>query len=71
MVYKVLAGDQYKDLGYMRADPREERIKKLLFELKSLGVEIQNHTHQNIYSKRDVKVEASGIVYYSLAVKFN
>jgi len=63
VVYKVLAGDQYKDLGYMRGDPREERIKKLLFELKSLGVEIQNHTHQNIYSKRDVKVEASGIVY--------
>ena len=31
VVYKVLAGDQYKDLGYMRGDPREERIKKLLF----------------------------------------
>ena len=61
-VYKVLAGDQYKEMGYMRGDPREEKIKKLFCQLRALGVEIHGHTLQNIYSKRTVKVEASGIV---------
>ena len=62
VVYKVLAGDKYKEMGYMRGDPREEKIKKLLCQLRALGVEIHGHTHQKINSKRTVKVEASGIV---------
>jgi hypothetical protein len=62
VIYKILAGEKYKDLGYMRGDPREQKIKSLLAQLRSLGVEINNHTHQMIYSKRTVKVEASGIV---------
>jgi hypothetical protein len=61
-VYKILAGDKYKELGYMRGDPREQKIKSLLSQLRAMGVEINNHTHQMIYSKRVVKVEASGIV---------
>jgi hypothetical protein len=62
VIYKVLAGDQYKEMGYMRGDPREEKIKKLIYQLRSLGVEVHSHNHQLIYSKRTVKVEASGIV---------
>jgi hypothetical protein len=62
VVYKILAGDKYKELGYMRGDPREQKIKGLLAQLRSLGVEINNHTHQKIYSKRTVKVEESGII---------
>jgi hypothetical protein len=62
VVYKILAGDQYKDLGYMRADPKEQKIKNLLSQLRSLGVEVHNHNHQLIWSKRVVKVEASGLV---------
>jgi len=61
-VYKILAGDTYKELGYMRGDPREQKIKNLLSQLRSMGVEVYNHNHQMIYSKRTVKVEASGIV---------
>jgi len=62
VVYKILAGNQYKELGYMRGDPREQKIKNLLSQLRAMGVEINNHTHQMIYSKRTVKVESSGIV---------
>ena len=62
VIYKVIAGEKYKDLGYMRGDPREQKIKTLLTQLRSLGVDINNHTHQMIYSKRTVRVEESGIV---------
>ena len=62
VVYKILAGDTYKELGYMRADPKEHKIKNLLGQLRALGVEVHSHNHQIIYSKRVVKVEASGLV---------
>jgi hypothetical protein len=62
VVYKILAGDKYKELGYMRGDPREQKIKGLLSQLRSLGVEVYSHNHQLIHSKRVVKVEASGII---------
>ena len=61
VVYKVLAGAQYKDLGYMRGDPKEEKVKRLLSQLRALGVEIQGHTYQFI-SKRKVKVDDSGVI---------
>ena len=62
VVYKILAGDKYKDLGYMRGDPKEQKISKLVQQLRALGVEVHSHNHQLIYSKRVVKVEASGLV---------
>jgi transposase len=63
VVYKVLAGDKYKEIGYMRGDPREQKIKVLLSQLRALGVEINNHTHQMIYdSKQKVKVDNTGVV---------
>src|SRR5262245_48841457 len=42
VVYKVLGGNEFKDLGYKRGDPHEDRIKKLIAELKSLGVSIRH-----------------------------
>ena len=62
VVYKVLAGETYKEIGYIRGDPRESKIKKLISQLRSLGVEVHSHNHQLIYSQRVVQVEASGLI---------
>lgn len=63
MIYKVMGGAEYKDLGYMRGDPREDQIKRLIKQLKVLGVDIKHENHQMIInSVRKVKVEDSGIV---------
>lgn len=60
-IYKVLGGDTYKDLGYMRGDPVEKQIEQYVRKLKSLGVEIHHENHQMIV-KRKVKVDDTGIV---------
>ena len=63
VIYKVLGGAQFKDLGYMRGDPREDQIRRHIKQLKALGVDIRHENHQTIInSVRNVKVEASGIV---------
>jgi len=61
-IYKVLGGKSYKDIGYMRGDPREGQIEKLVRKLKALGVDIHNERHQMIYSVNKVKVDSTGIV---------
>jgi len=61
-IYKVLGGKSYKDIGYMRGDPREGQIEKLVRKLKALGVDIQSERHQMIYSVNKVKVDSTGIV---------
>ena len=61
-VYKVIAGETYKDLGYMRGDPTEKQIEVLVRKLKSLGVHVRHENHQMITSVRKVKVDSSGIV---------
>ena len=61
-VFFVLGGKGYKDLGYMRGDPREALIEKRVRQLKALGVKIEHHNNQMIYSVKEVKVEQSGIV---------
>jgi hypothetical protein len=62
VVYKILAGDSYKEIGYMRGDPREQKIKTLLSQLRSLGVEVHGHTYQQIHAKRKVQVDDSGVI---------
>jgi hypothetical protein len=62
VIYKVLAGAKYKDLGYMRGDPREQKIQHYLKSLRALGVNISYHNHQIIDSKRTFFVESSGLV---------
>lgn len=56
-IYKVLGGRNYKDLGYMRGNPNEEKIKTLVTQLKNLGVNIKHQNHELIYSTRKVKVD--------------
>ena len=60
-IYKVLGGESYKDLGYMRGDPVEKQIEGLVRKLKSLGVDIHHENHQMI-TRRKVKVDDSGVI---------
>lgn len=61
-IYKIIAGDKYKELGYMRGDPKEHKIKLLIKQLKHLGVEIYHENHQVIASVRKISVDGTGIV---------
>jgi hypothetical protein len=61
-IYKVLGGECYKELGYMRGDPRERQVEKLVKKLRALGVDIQHKNHQLITATRELRVDASGIV---------
>jgi len=61
-IYKVLGGEPFKDLGYMRGDPVEKQIEGLVRKLKSLGVDIKHERHQMIVSKEKVKVDSTGII---------
>ena len=53
---------KYKDLGYMRGDPKEHKIKLLIKQLKNLGVDVQHHNHQLITSVKKVNVDITGII---------
>lgn len=61
-IYKIIAGDKYKELGYMRGDPKEHKIKLLIRQLENLGVKIFHENHQVIASIRQVSVDPTGIV---------
>ncbi len=62
VIFKVLAGDQFKDIGYIRASDHEEKIKKLVNQLKALGVDIRHQGHQKIVSTRNAVVSNSGVI---------
>ena len=61
-IYKVLTGNKFKDLGYMRGDPVEKQIEVLVKKLKNLGVDIKHERHQMIVSTRKVTVDSTGVV---------
>ena len=61
-IYKIIRGEQYKELGYMRTDPKEHKIKLLIRQLRHLGVDIHHHNHQTIVSERKITVDKTGIV---------
>ena len=61
-IYKILAGDKYKDIGYMRGDPQEQKIKELVNKLRALGVNIAHHNHQMIVSQKKLTVDDTGII---------
>ena len=61
-IFKVLAGDSYKELGYLRGDPKEDQISQLVQKLRSLGVQVFHHKHQTIVSKEKLIVEDSGVI---------
>ena len=61
-IYFILGGRDYKELGYMRGDPHEKKVERLVHQLKALGVNIQHVNHQMIVSTKKITVEQSGIV---------
>lgn len=61
-IYLILGGDHYRELGYMRGDPHEQKVKKLVHQLRALGVDIKHVNHQMIVSDRKITVEKTGIV---------
>jgi hypothetical protein len=60
-IYKIMAGDKYKEIGCMRGDPHEMKVKELVGKLRALGVDIRHHNHQMIVSKRDVTLDSTGV----------
>lgn len=60
-VYKVLAGDRYRELGYGRAIEHEVKIKTLINQLKALGVDIRHEKHEKIVSIKKVTISDSGV----------
>jgi hypothetical protein len=61
-IYLILGGDRYRELGYMRGDPHEQKVHKLIGQLKALGVDIKHVNHQLIVSDRKITVEKTGII---------
>jgi hypothetical protein len=61
-IYLILGGQKYRELGYMRGDPHEQKIKTLVNQLRALGVNIKHINHQMIVSNRKITVEKTGIV---------
>lgn len=62
-IYKILGGAEFKDIGYKRGDPHEHQVRRLVAQLKNLGVDIKHENHQMIInSVRKVTVDSTGIV---------
>jgi hypothetical protein len=61
-IYHVMGGRKYRELGYMRGDPHEVKIKNLVSQLRALGVNIKHVNHQMIVSDKKITVEKTGIV---------
>lgn len=61
-IYKILSGDKFKDIGYKRGDPHEQKIKNLIGQLKSLGVNILHHNHQLIVSQQRMTIDETGVI---------
>lgn len=61
-IYKILGGENYRDLGYVRAVDHEAKIKSLVNQLKALGVHIRHEGHEKILSVQKLKVDSTGVV---------
>lgn len=61
VIYKIIAGDKYKDLGYGRAKEHEDKIQILVNQLKALGVKIRHEGHEKIVSVKKVTVDETGV----------
>lgn len=62
VIYKILAGDKYKDIGYARASDHEDKIKVLINQLKALGVAIRHEGHEKIVSERHATISSTGVI---------
>ncbi len=61
VIYKVIAGKTYKEIGYGRAKEHEDKIQILINQLKALGVNIRHEGHEKIVSIKKVKVDSTGV----------
>jgi len=60
-IYKIIAGDDYKEIGYARACENEDKIRMLVNQLKALGVSIKHEGHQKIVSHKKIKIDDTGV----------
>jgi hypothetical protein len=61
-IYLIMGGAKYRELGYMRGDPHEQKVERLVNQLRALGVNIKHVNHQMIVSNKTITVEKTGIV---------
>jgi transposase len=61
-IYKILAGDRYKEIGYQRGDPHEQKVRALVGQLKALGVHVMHHNHQMVVSQSRLTVDDTGVI---------
>jgi hypothetical protein len=61
-VYKILGGENYKELGYQRGNPHEQKVRQHIGALKALGVHILHHNHQLIVSQTRLTVDETGVI---------
>jgi hypothetical protein len=63
VVYKIMSGgEKYKDLGYKRGKPLEQKVIQLVRQLEYLGMNVSFQDHESIVVSRHLVVEKSGIV---------
>ena len=60
-IYKILGGQNYKELGYGRAKEHEDKIRVLINQLKALGVNIRHEGHEKIVSAKKLEVDDTGV----------
>jgi hypothetical protein len=60
-IYKVMGGENFKDLGYCRAVEHEDKIRILINQLKALGVDIRHEGHEKIVSVKKLRVDTTGV----------
>ena len=61
VVYKILLGNQYKEIGYARAMDDKREIDRLISRLQILGVEIRRETNEKIVAVKKATVTTNGI----------
>ena len=63
VVFKVLGGEIYKDLGYRRGIERNERrVKNLCSQLKNMGLDVRYETKEVIVSESLQVTEAGKLL---------
>lgn len=60
-IYKIIAGDSYKEIGYGKAADHEIKIKTLVNQLRAMGVQIRHEGHQKIVSSKKIKIDDTGV----------
>lgn len=56
-VFKVLAGEVYREIGYMRAESDIKKINTLVAKLRLLGADVKVESHQYVVKKTTVVSE--------------